>query len=336
MRCAPYSDVVQSICFDHLVLAPLSSYREACSPKHMRTIAQQMSDVVEAATAPYQYALSTRAGTECIAHILQTVTEDNPRTTVLSIDGIGAFDLISRKSMLEALMRVQGGPDITPFVRQFYVQPSTYLWESEDGTEHHVEQGEGGEQGDPLMPLLFALGQHASLRAIDDRLAEGDRLMAFLDDVYITTDPERLQHAYECVERVLWRHSRIRVHEGKTQVWNSGGERPEFCDVLERVAQVADPEARVWKGSGLPTTEQGIRVLGTPLGHVDYVETQLRDRLEDHQVLLNRIPEVQDLQAAWALLLHCASARANYMLRVIRPELVRGYAKGHDRGIWTC
>ena len=76
------------------------------------------------------------------------------------------------------------------------------------------------------MPLLVALG-HASLRAIDDRLAEGDRLMAFVDDVYISTDPERLQHACACVERELWRHSRIRVHEGKTQVWNSGGERPE-------------------------------------------------------------------------------------------------------------
>ena len=89
-----------------------------------RSIAEQMSIVVEAATAPYQYALSTRARTECIAHILQTLTEDNPRTTVLSIDGIGAFDLISRKSMLEALMRVEGGPDIMPFVRQFYGQPS--------------------------------------------------------------------------------------------------------------------------------------------------------------------------------------------------------------------
>ena len=34
-------------------------------------------------------------------------------------------------------------------------------------------------------------------------------------------------------------------------VWNSGGERPEFCDVLERIARIADPEARVWKGSGV-------------------------------------------------------------------------------------
>ena len=86
-----------------------------------------MSDVVEAATAPYQYALSMRAGTECIAHALQLMTGKKPRARLVSIDGIGAFDLISRKSMLEALMRVDGGPAIMPFVRMFYGQPSSYL-----------------------------------------------------------------------------------------------------------------------------------------------------------------------------------------------------------------
>ena len=109
-----------------------------------RLTAQQMSDVVEAATAPYQYALSTRSGTECNAHALQLLIEENPRATVLSIDGIGAFDLISRKSMLEALMIVEGGPAIMPFVRMLYGQPSSYLWEGDDGTVHHIE-GEGGE-----------------------------------------------------------------------------------------------------------------------------------------------------------------------------------------------
>ena len=32
-----------------------------------RTIAQQMGEAVKAATAPFQYALSTRAGCECVA-----------------------------------------------------------------------------------------------------------------------------------------------------------------------------------------------------------------------------------------------------------------------------
>ena len=67
-----------------------------------QTFAQQMSDVVEVATV-HQCALS-------IARVLQTVTEDNRRTTVLSIDDIGAFDSISRKSMGEAEMREKGGP----------------------------------------------------------------------------------------------------------------------------------------------------------------------------------------------------------------------------------
>ena len=82
-----------------------------------RAMAQRMS-VVEAATAPF-HASST---TECIAHALQLSTEENPRTTVSSMDGIGAFDSIS-KSMLEALMRLGG------------VQPSCDL--SECSTANH-------------------------------------------------------------------------------------------------------------------------------------------------------------------------------------------------------
>ena len=50
------------------------------------------------------------------------------------------------------------------FVRLFCSEPSVYLWEDDAGTVHTIHQGEGGrEQGDPLMPLLFSLGQHASL-----------------------------------------------------------------------------------------------------------------------------------------------------------------------------
>ena len=82
-----------------------------------RTIAQQISAAVGSATAPFQYAMSTRAGTECVAHALQALTELDPRATVVSIDGVSAFDLISRRSMLEALATVDGGPAVLPFVR---------------------------------------------------------------------------------------------------------------------------------------------------------------------------------------------------------------------------
>ena len=50
---------------------------------------------------------------------------------VMSIDGSGAFDLISRKSMLQALMRIEGGPG--KMMRGV----------------HNIEQGEGGERETP-------------------------------------------------------------------------------------------------------------------------------------------------------------------------------------------
>eukprot|EP00969_Alexandrium_andersonii_P173016 7647649-Alexandrium_andersonii.AAC.1 len=65
--------------------------------------------------------------------------------------------------MLGAL---RGPPDLRgllPFVQQFYGRQSKYLWYDASGEPHEILQGEGGEQGDPLMPALYASGQHAAL-----------------------------------------------------------------------------------------------------------------------------------------------------------------------------
>ena len=53
-------------------------------------------------------------------------------------------------------------------------------------------------------------------------------------------------------------------------------------------------------------------------------------------MLLEAIPTVPDVQSAWLLLLHCASARANYLLRVVRPEWVEQFALSHDESVWSC
>ena len=121
-----------------------------------RTMSQQLMESVQAATAPFQYAMSTKSGCECIAHALQGLTELNPRATVMSIDGISAYDLVSRESMLQALADVEGGSQALPFVSMFYGAPSQYLWEDSAGRVHTIKQGEGGEQGDAMMPLLFS------------------------------------------------------------------------------------------------------------------------------------------------------------------------------------
>ena len=103
------------------------------------------------------------------------------------------------------------------------------------------------------------------------------------------------------------------------------------------MAWVSDPQVVVWKGDEeLPAKSRGIIVLGTPLGHEEFVPDQLFRIIADHAILLDRIPVLDDLQSSCALLLHCAAARATYFLRVVRPESSFQFAALHDAGLWRC
>ena len=107
---------------------------------------------------------------------------------------------------------------VLPFVLQFYGTPSTYLWEDSEGVVHEILQGEGGEQGDALMPALFALGQHDALLAIQDRLRPEGRLFAFLDDIYVwSPSPNRMATLHTTIQEQLLVHTGIQIHHGKTQ-----------------------------------------------------------------------------------------------------------------------
>ncbi|CAK0805609.1 unnamed protein product, partial [Prorocentrum cordatum] len=153
------------------------------------------------------FALSTRAGTECVAHLIQSLTQANPEATVLSIDGIGAFDLMSRNAMLHGLAGLPAASSALPFCRMFYG------------------------------------------------------------------------------------HCGIGVNMGKTK---------------------------------------GLVVLGTPIGHAEFVRHHMRSLLADHCFLLHRLCQVGDLQTAWLLLSMCANPRANFYMRTMAPEDALEFATAHD------
>ena len=57
--------------------------------------------------------------------------------------------------MLQGLRRT--APHVVLFVRECYGSPTINMWSSDEGVTHLISQGEGGEQGDPLMIMLFVL-----------------------------------------------------------------------------------------------------------------------------------------------------------------------------------
>ena len=92
-----------------------------------------------------------------------------------------------------------------------------------------------------------------------------DELIAFLDDINMKISLDRVVPVNALQQQELWRHARIRVHRGKHR-----------CGTAQVCSQ---QDVTCW-----------IKILGTPLGHEEFVRTHWQRTIEEHTVLLERIP----------------------------------------------
>ena len=97
----------------------------------------QFSQNVEEICVPFQFVLSTSAGTDCVGLAIRAATEADPRLTVLSID--------FRSTMLSKLLEVPSLRNLIPFARVAHAQLNSHVWEDADGVRHNIEHHEGSE-----------------------------------------------------------------------------------------------------------------------------------------------------------------------------------------------
>ena len=148
---------------------------------------------------------------------------------------------------------------------------------------------------------------------------------------------DRVCDIHRLLEESLWAESGIRVHEGKTQLWNAIGESPPGHERLQRAAVLADPAPVVWWGSeDLPSHRRGIKVLGTPLGHQDFVRAQLEMLSAHHHTLLARIPMVEDVSRRGCFWFTAHLLGRTMWLEVVEPQMAAAFCQRHDAGVWEC
>jgi len=108
-----------------------------------KAVAKQFASKLLEATAPFQYALQTRAGTEALAHTLRHLSEQQPDGVIVSLDGVGAFDHVHRASFLNKLAATPSLQPLVPLVYALYGTTSHFLWWDDQGEAHDITQGEG-------------------------------------------------------------------------------------------------------------------------------------------------------------------------------------------------
>ena len=191
-----------------------------------RTLAQQHAEEFRQATSPFNYGMFVHGGTESVVHLLRSKTDADPSLVLTKIDGIGAFDHVHRSSILGDLAALPTAHRLIPFALMSCGDVSSFVWTDDSGSAHEIHQGEGGEQGDALMPALFCLGMDAGLRDAASQLLPGEQVVAYLDDVYLLSSSARARAAYNVVTASLRHFTGIEPNLGKMECWSRGGGPP--------------------------------------------------------------------------------------------------------------
>ena len=167
------------------------------------------------------------------------------------------------------------------------------------------------------MPLLFSSATHNALAEVKAQLVEGEYMLAYLDDNFVSAKPDRIQTIYDLLGERLFSMAGIEFHTGKTRTWSRTGVPP-------RRIEESGPEAWSWFG---------IKILGKPVGNDEFVQRLSEERIGKEEHLWRAIVWVPDLQCAWHLLLQCAGPWCHHYLRTLPPSQSAWLAGRHDEGM---
>ena len=130
---------------------------------------------------PIQHGVSTKCGTELIAHHISLTIESNPNWIVLKLDVKNVFNSVSRDQIMEQVYLTF--PDLYNHVIRIYGKPSSLVFMQCSSTVI-IPSEEGVHQGDPLVPVLFATAIHPVLTKIQKSHFQV-RVLAYLDDAFL-------------------------------------------------------------------------------------------------------------------------------------------------------
>ena len=94
------------------------------SPPRVQNARQTTGHHVRPRHTPIPIRLATRAGTDALAAHVRAALATRRDAVLVSLDGRGAYDTMSRAAFSAKLREVV--PELLPFVRMFYGRPSTY------------------------------------------------------------------------------------------------------------------------------------------------------------------------------------------------------------------
>jgi len=262
---------------------------------------------------PHQFGVGAKGGSARIAHMVrrcvaQHLNDDD--FVGLKVDMSNAFNNMSRRKLLEAVHKV---PGLAMWVIVTYSQKSV-LWFG----SRRLSSEEGGQQGDPLLPLLFALVLHPLILKAEDT-------KPFLNLWYL--DDGVLFGTHAVIQRI------VEILEGEEATKLGMFLNPGKCELIwlrpEAVREDAFParfKKRIHDGN--------FEILGTPVGSAEFVKKKVGEAMRDADKIWQGLSELDDAQVAYTLLRACANwNKVAHLTQTVPPSLFREAGTVFDEGL---
>ena len=287
-----------------------------------RAIAQQCAARFADVLAPLQFGVAVPGGTEQMSHGARMLLAQHPDWVCLSADARNAYNSISRAAIVDALHELL--PELVPWCEVCYGQHSRLVLRMAGGAEIVLSQ-RGVRQGDPLGPLLFALGIHHALRAVQSTAVgecDGARVLAYLDDVYLIGPLAWAERAYGVLREEFSAVGLELVDaKGKLYVPRLGaGVRAEDINIIPGA------DGRLRHGpTGVLVSKGFIKVVGIPVGEDGSAVFDQHKRIVEgtFSLLANIRGVLCDPQIQLLLVRLCVIPKSTHLLRAVPPDQLR-------------
>ena len=236
-------------------------------------------------------------GAERIILESRRLFRSNRQLVMVTLDLRNAFNTLCRRRMMEAVHNY-GLFDLYNLVHFLYDSPSRLLTE----LVADLTSSQGVRQGDPLGPILFALGIHDIIQNLARKYPKVT-IRAYLDDITIVGEPADVAALVEDAE-TLFRSVGLEINRGKS-----------------KVSTHTDSQFALFTHLGLMHAPGGQKVLGACVASTDAQESKW---------VLSRAPRMKsffenilslDRQCVYALFRYCGLPRWTHIVRCHTPEV---------------
>ena len=234
-----------------------------------------------------QFGAQYTQGCEHIIYNVRQHFRDRPKEVVVAADLENAFNSISRSAIFRAVRR---NTRLLPIegITLFSYGTTSSLHLGEGAT---ITSSRGVKQGDPMAPILFAIGIQGAIARVAAKFTGALKVWAYLDDVTFTGEPKVCAEALEALSEEL-KYLGLRLNGAK-------------CKVATRHEKFFTE----FSGTRMIHSPGGLKLLGAYIGESeDKEEDWVLSRTPKVISFLEKLKEISR-QCALPLLRLCGSPR---------------------------